>query len=145
LYHVSVPISPRQQRHLAFISEFNVQMLYLLGLENIVADILSHPSPPPVPESPETVAALAAADQVDFEAMVAEQNRSAEMQRLFGGSSLQLAFHQAGTQHLAGDVSTGIFRPIVPKKFRKDISSNFHNNSHPGRLAFLRLVSSRFV
>jgi hypothetical protein len=29
--HVSAPISPRQQRHLAFISEFNVQMLYLPG------------------------------------------------------------------------------------------------------------------
>ncbi len=30
---VSVPISPRQQRHLAFISEFNVQMLYLQQFE----------------------------------------------------------------------------------------------------------------
>jgi hypothetical protein len=41
-----VPISPRQQRHLAFISEFNVQMLYLPGLKNVV-DFLSHPPPPP--------------------------------------------------------------------------------------------------
>jgi cleavage and polyadenylation specificity factor subunit 1 len=32
---VSAPISPRQQRHLAFISEFNVQMLYLPGLKNV--------------------------------------------------------------------------------------------------------------
>jgi hypothetical protein len=40
LSHVSVPILPRQQQHLAFISEFNVQM-YLPGLENIVADFLS--------------------------------------------------------------------------------------------------------
>jgi hypothetical protein len=29
---VSAPILPQQQRHLAFISEFNVQMLYLPGL-----------------------------------------------------------------------------------------------------------------
>jgi hypothetical protein len=28
---VSIPISPRQQRHLAFISEFNVPLLYLPG------------------------------------------------------------------------------------------------------------------
>ncbi len=33
LSRVSVPISPRQQRHLAFISEFNVQMLYLRQFE----------------------------------------------------------------------------------------------------------------
>jgi hypothetical protein len=38
LSRVSAPISPRQQRHLAFISEFNVQMLYLPSLKNVVAD-----------------------------------------------------------------------------------------------------------
>jgi hypothetical protein len=35
---VSAPISPRQQRQLAFISEFNVQLLYLPGLKNVVSD-----------------------------------------------------------------------------------------------------------
>jgi hypothetical protein len=37
---ISTPISPRQQRHLAFISEFNVQLLYLPGLKNVVADFV---------------------------------------------------------------------------------------------------------
>jgi hypothetical protein len=46
LSRVSVPLSPRQQCHLGFISEFNVQMLYLPGLKNVVADFLSFPSPP---------------------------------------------------------------------------------------------------
>jgi hypothetical protein len=46
LTSVSVPISPKQQRQLAFISEFNIQMLYLPGLKNAVADFLSRPSPP---------------------------------------------------------------------------------------------------
>jgi hypothetical protein len=56
---------------------------------------------------------------VDFKAMAAEQNRCTETQRLLGGSSLQLAFRQLGTQCLAGNVSTGVFHPIVPQKFRK--------------------------
>jgi hypothetical protein len=43
---VSTPISPRQQCHLAFISEFNVQLLYLPGLKNVVADFMSRPPPP---------------------------------------------------------------------------------------------------
>jgi hypothetical protein len=101
---------------------------------------LPHP-----PESAETVAASSTADPVDFEAMAAEQNHCAEMQCLLGGSSLQLAFRQAGTQHLAGDVSTGIFCPIVPQKFRKDIFFHFHNISHLGRLASRLMVSSRFI
>jgi hypothetical protein len=46
LTRVSVPISPRQQRQLAFISEFNIQMLYLPGHKNVVADLLSQLSPP---------------------------------------------------------------------------------------------------
>jgi hypothetical protein len=43
-------------------------------------------------------------------------------QRLLGGTSLKLAFRQAGIHRLAGNVSTVVFRPIVPQKFRRDIS-----------------------
>jgi hypothetical protein len=45
LSRVTVPISLQQQRHLVFISEFNVQMLYLPGIKNVVADICRAPSP----------------------------------------------------------------------------------------------------
>ncbi len=89
-------------------------MLYLLGLKNVVGDFLSRPSPP---EPTGTVAAAAAADPVDFEAMAAKQNSCAETQRLLGGTSLKLPFRQAGARRLAGHVSTGVFRPIVPQKF----------------------------
>jgi hypothetical protein len=105
LSHVSVPVSPRQQRHLTFILEFNVQLLYLPGLKNVIADFLSRP----LPGSTKTVATTAVADPVDFEEMATEQNRCAEMQRLLGGTSLKLAFRQTGAQRPAGDVSTGIF------------------------------------
>jgi hypothetical protein len=93
-------MSPRQQRQLAFISEFNIQMLYLPGLKNVVGT--------------GNVTAAAAADPVDFEAMAAEQNSYAETQRLLGGTSRKLTFRQTGAHCLAGDVSTGVFRPIVP-------------------------------
>jgi hypothetical protein len=87
---VSAPILPRQQGHLAFISEINVQMLYLPGLKIVVADFLS--CPPPSPEPSGTVAAAAEADPVDFEAMATEQNRCVETQCLLSGSSLKLSF-----------------------------------------------------
>jgi hypothetical protein len=90
LSHVSAPISPRQQRHLAFISEFNVQMLYLPNLKIVVADVLSRPPTPPEPSG--TVAAAVEADPIDYEAMAAEQNCCAETQHLLGSSSLKLAF-----------------------------------------------------
>ncbi len=77
--------------------------------------------------------------------MAAEQNRCLEMQRLLGGTSLKLAFRQTGAQRLAGDVSTGNFRPIAPLKFRKTIFDHFHNVAHPGRLASCHIISSRFL
>ncbi len=77
--------------------------------------------------------------------MAAEENRCPETQRLLGGTSLKLAFHQTGAQCLAGDISTGTFRPIVPLKFRKDIFAHFHNVAHPGRLVSRRIISSMFV
>jgi hypothetical protein len=82
---------------------------------------------------------------VDFEEIAAEQNRCPETQRLLGGTSLKLVFRQTGAQRLAGDISTGNFRPIVLLKFRKDIFAHFHNVAHPGRLASRRIISSRFV
>jgi hypothetical protein len=138
---VSARISPRQQRHLAFISEFNVQLLYLPGLKNVVADILSCP----IQTAAGSVAAMLAADPVDFEEMAAKQNCCPETQRLLGGTSLKLAFRQTGAQRLGGDVSTGNFCPVVPLKFRKTIFDHFHNVAHPGRLASRHIISSRFV
>jgi hypothetical protein len=133
---VSVPILPQQQRHLAFISEFIVQLLYLPGLKNVAADFLSRPHP----KLTEMVTAAVAADPVDFEEMAIEQNRCTETQHLLGGSSLKLAFRQIGTQYLARDVSTGVFHPIVPQNFRKTIFLHFHSVSHPRRLASRHIV-----
>jgi hypothetical protein len=100
------PLSPRQQHHLAFISEFNVQLLYLPSLKNVVANFLSHLTQTVTG----SVAAMSSAYPVDFEEMAAEQHRYLETQWLLGGTSLELAFRQTGAQCLTGDVSTGTFR-----------------------------------
>ncbi len=68
LSRVSIPISPRQQRQLSFISEFNVQLLYLPGLKNDVANFLSHPPP----QTTRLVTTTTAADLVDYKEMAAE-------------------------------------------------------------------------
>ncbi len=82
-------------------------------MKNVVADFLSRPPP----QTTGSVATTVAADPVDFEEMATEQHCCLETQRLLGGTSLKLAFRQTGAQHLAGDVSTGTFRPIFPLKF----------------------------
>ncbi|GBN35609.1 hypothetical protein AVEN_180751-1, partial [Araneus ventricosus] len=43
------------------------------------------------------------------------------------------------------DVSTRRCRPVVPKEFRRLIFETFHNLSHPGVKATVKLVGDRFL
>ena len=45
LFRVSPPWSARQQRHLSYLSEFTSGLVHLPGLQKVVADALSRPSP----------------------------------------------------------------------------------------------------
>jgi hypothetical protein len=83
-----------QQHHITFISKFNVQMLYLPGLQNVVADFLSCLSPTPRPAGA-VVAAPVAAAMVDFQAMATEQILCWETQHLLGGTSLIIALKKS--------------------------------------------------
>jgi hypothetical protein len=46
---------------------------------------------------------------------------------------------------LLGDVSTPIFRPLIPLPFQKPVFDHVHSLGHPGIRATSRLLSSRFV
>jgi hypothetical protein len=141
---ISAPISQRQQRHLAFISEFNAQMLYLPNLKNGIADFLSRLPPPP---RSHLELSLPRRWQIHLTSKpwLLSKITAQKTQPLLSGSSLKIALQQTGAQLLVGDVSTGVFLPIVPEKFRKGILLHLHNISHPGRLTSRHLVSSRFV
>jgi hypothetical protein len=115
---VSVPIFPRQQHHLAFISEFSLQILYLQGLKNVVADFFVSPFPTPL-ESAETVAASEAADPINLKAMAAEQNCCAETQRLLRSSSLQLIFLLSRRSTPRWQCFNRHLLPICPRKIQK--------------------------
>ena len=49
LFRVSLPWSACQQRHLAYLAEFTSSIVRVPGIENVVADTLSRPSPVPEP------------------------------------------------------------------------------------------------
>jgi hypothetical protein len=86
---------------LAFISELNVQMLYLPGLQNLVPDFLSCPAS--ILRQAGDVAEAVAAALIDFEVIAAKQ--------LLPGkavTTLTIALKKVGNLHLVGHVSTGI-------------------------------------
>ncbi len=118
---VSAPLSPRQQRHLAFISEFNVQILYLPNLKMSLLIFCPAQTKQPLDQSPPL------RRQIQWISKRWPPSKTvAQKCSVCWAASLKLAFRQTDAQRLAGDIPTGNFRPIVPLKFRKNIFDHFH-------------------
>ena len=128
--------SPRQSRHLSFISEFTTDIRYIEGQANQVADALSRDVH--VLEQP----------PIDFEALSVAQSSDDEIQQL-QASNTSLRLEQLpilNSNHtLLCDTSQGRPRPLIPQHMRRDIFDSLHSLSHPGVKASRHLVCSRYV
>lgn len=130
--------SPRQWRHLDFISQFSTDVRHVSGVNNIVADALSRIEVNQVSNS-----------FLDFETFARAQQDDIELENFQkdGKSSLILQSMPSpvSATELVCDTSTGSPRPFVPNNFRRTIFEHFHNLAHPGVAASLKLISSRYV
>jgi Reverse transcriptase (RNA-dependent DNA polymerase)/RNase H-like domain found in reverse transcriptase/Integrase zinc binding domain/Integrase core domain len=88
------------------------------------------PSPPPC---------------LDMAALAAAQKTCGDVAAMRQSLSLDIVYRLCGDVYIYGDVSTPIFRPLVPSDFRRPVFDALHGAAHPGRRATKRLISSRFV
>ncbi len=95
------------------------------------------------PEQP-ILAAIADAQAVDFSAMVAAQRSCPEVAEMMNSTTLQITTQAVGDDTLLGDVSTGVFRPLVPIQHREAVFQLLHSIHHPGVRATRRLIAARF-
>jgi hypothetical protein len=58
--------------------------------------------------------------------------------------SLSVVSKKVGPAEVLGDVSTGVFRPLLPARFRSAAVLSLHNIHHPGVRASRRLVCASF-
>jgi hypothetical protein len=58
--------------------------------------------------------------------------------------SLFITTRKVAGVELFGDISTGVFRPLVPPAFRESAAAALHGVAHPGVEATVRLVTSKF-
>lgn len=131
----SEPWSARQQRHLAFISEFTTDIKHISGKVNVVADCLSRSINRVSLGLDYTAMAKAQAEDTDLHTY----NTTAT------GLKIVTMSVEPGGPELLCDISTEIPRPIVPKDFRRRVFNAVHNLSHPGSRATVKLVSQKFV
>ena len=127
--------SPRQLRHMDFISQFTTDIRYIKGADNAPADALSR-----------CVAAVSSST-LDYSAVAAAQSGDAELDKLLHNPALNMKqVTLPGTEvTLYADVSTTSVRPYLPQQHRYQAFRQLHDLSHPGIRASQRMVTSRFI
>ena len=159
--------SPRQTRHLSYISEFTTDVQHVAGVSNVVADVLSRPPAdvglqadpavvvPPTPTRsplpfPSVAAAAVALSSVSLDELAKAQGSAlSEMDAYVNGkTSLSTVWRSLpGGLQLLCDVSKSSFlpRPVVPASLVTRVIAGVHDVAHPGGNATLRDVRRRFV
>lgn len=125
--------SPRQLRHLDFISQFCTDIRHVSGSENVVADALSR---------------IEEIKILSFEDLAEAQQTDPELQNLLQNTegSLQLkAISISDKIKLWCNIEKDRMRPFVPSSHRKIIFDSLHNLSHPGIRATKKLILERYV
>ncbi len=94
--------------------------------------------------SVESKTAVATAQPVDFSLIAAAQLTCPDVASMKLLPSLNMVSQVVEGVEVLRDVSTGVFRPLVPPAFREQVFLHLHNISHPGIRASRRLVCRSF-
>ena len=128
--------SPREIRHLDYISQFTTDIRHISGTNNVVADTLSRM----------VVNNLQVSSTLDFAAIAKAQEDDEELQQDTDTAlRLQPVPLPMSNATILCDTTTSNPRPYVPKEFRTVVFDALHNLSHPGIKATQRLITERFV
>ena len=124
--------SPRQQRQLAFISQYSTHIEHLLGTDNVVADSLSR------------VDSLRLLTDWSLIELAEAQNDDSELKDIIGdpSCSLKLKKIQWGPEHttLTCDLTGETLRPYIPAPLRERVFRLFHNPAHPNKKVTDRII-----
>lgn len=136
--------SPRQVRHLDFVSQFTTDIRHVSGRANVVADFLSRDT------TEANAISKRSCIEDDWTSLVEHQSNDLELQNLLNNKlpksklKIQLVDIPLTNQKLWCETATGRNRPYVPSSLRKTIFDKLHNLSHPGIRSTRKLITTRY-
>ena len=135
----SDPWSPRQQRQLAYISEFTTDIRHIDGKNNTVADTLSRAG----------ISAITSPQPgVDYKAMAAAQRAdngiTAARTAVTSLVTCDIPLDSTG-ETICCDISTGRARPLVPDSWQRTVFEAVHGLAHPSIRSTKKMVADKFV
>ncbi|CAH8550920.1 unnamed protein product [Dicrocoelium dendriticum] len=128
--------SPRETRHLDYISQFSTDIRHIDATDNVVADAMSRIGIQELSRPTFDLEEIAAHQEGDSEFMQMKSNPSIKL-------TLLPLLNSDSKVHC--DMSTGKPRPYVPQRYRRVVFDHFHGLSHPGIRATVKLITDRFV
>ncbi|CAH8572586.1 unnamed protein product [Heterobilharzia americana] len=129
--------SPREIRHLEFISQFTSDIRYIKGSKNEAADALSR-----------MYVNVLERDRIDLAEMAKLQATDEDLKHLKNNVNTSLRLEEVtldDSVSITCDVSKGKPRPFVPLSMRRLVFSKMHGISHPGIRATVKLITDRYV
>ena len=129
--------SPRETRHLDFISQCTSDIRHINRKENPIADALSCMD----------INALNYLYAIDFTILAAAQQNDPQIPALKASSSLRLQDVPLpfSTGTILCDISTALPHPYVPNSYRCNIFDELQWLSHPGIRASQKLITKSFI
>ena len=126
--------SPREVRHLDYVSQFTTDIRHVSGKENTVANAFSRLN----------INILDTTTSIDFNRLAKEQQGDEEFQHLRASSTL-LKFYCSFVLLFATYPLAFLIQINGPAEFRRFVFDALHNLSHPVIRATQYLVTQRFV
>lgn len=114
---------PRNTRKLDFISQFTLDIWYIKGSDNIVAETVSR-----------STIQSTDLENLTFKLIADEQQKDATLDKVKEDTSLQMKENPVPfeTQTNLCNVGTGYLRPYIPPSLRKRLFTHFYSFSQPG-------------
>ena len=138
--------SPRQTRHLSYISEFTTDIQHVQGKHNVVADSFSRSLVAPVVEANSTPPSPQNVMPGDYGSLAADQQQPGAMD-IYHSANTGLKLEQVNIEgsSILCDTSTGRARPILPASWTRPVFDIIHGLSHPGPKPTQEAITQRFV